>query len=121
MKAVELNYKEVDGIFYPNLQISKNKAADQKPLGKYGQMAMTYLREEHQSRYSLLLSEGMLMETMHKVNKEAWERMELLQEQMLKVDPVINPNNTYQSYQHREMIRTRAEEIVLHEIVYKIR
>ncbi|WP_416390144.1 TnpV protein [Tepidibacter hydrothermalis] len=94
---------------------------DQKSLGKYGQMAMMYLKEEHPNRYSLLLSEGILMETMHKVNQQAWERMELLKNQMLKTDPIPNPKDTYQSYRHREMIRARAEELVLHEIVYKAR
>ncbi len=60
------------------------------------------------------------MEVMHQVNKRAWERMEMLQEQMLKIEPVLNPKETYKSYQHKEMIRIRAEEIVLHEIIYQI-
>lgn len=118
---LEINYKEIDGIFYPEIQISKNKEADQKPLGKYGQMAMNYLKNNHQSRYSLLLAQVELMEKMHQVNEEADQRMEVLMEQMLKTDPIVNPENTMESFKHRERIKETAQEIVLHEIVYKMR
>ncbi|MFT9495051.1 MAG: TnpV protein [Anaerosolibacter sp.] len=121
MKPVELEYKEVNGIYHPQIQLSKERESDQTPLGKYGQMALTYLKEEHPNRYNLLLTEGMLMTTMHQVNQEAWEMLEVLQNQMLIAEPIPNPEETYQSYRHREMIKTRAEEIVLEEIVYKIR
>ncbi|OSA94620.1 UNVERIFIED_ORG: hypothetical protein B2H93_08160 [Clostridium botulinum] len=118
---LNLNYKEIDGIFYPEIQISKGKEVDQKPLGKYGQMAMNYLKNNHQSRYSLLLAQGELIEKMHQVNEEAYQRLEILMEQMLKTNPIQNPENTMENFKHREMIKETAEEIVLHEIVYKTR
>ncbi|WP_084757127.1 MULTISPECIES: TnpV protein [unclassified Clostridium] len=118
---LNLSYKEIDGIFYPEIQISRNKEVDQKPLGKYGQMALNYLKNNHQSRYSLLLAQGELMEKMHQVNEEAYQRLEVLMEQMLKTDPIMNPENTMESFKHRKRIKETAEEIVLHEIVYKMR
>ncbi|HAE60792.1 MAG TPA: TnpV protein [Eubacteriaceae bacterium] len=121
MKPMELSYQEVQGIYHPQIQISREKSYDKKPLGKYGQMAMNYLKEEHINRYNYLVTEGTLLPMMHQVNEEAWARMEILQEQMLQEEPLQNPTNTYQSYRHREMIRTRAEEIVLQEIIFKER
>ncbi|MFQ9978451.1 TnpV protein [Clostridium cadaveris] len=118
---LNLNYKEIDGILYPEIQISKNKEMDQTPLGKYGQMALNYLKNNHQNRYSLLLAQGELMEKMHQVNEEAHQRLEILIEQMLKTDPIMNPENTMESFKRREKIKETAEEIVLHEIVYKMR
>ncbi|MBF4692321.1 TnpV protein [Fusibacter sp. Q10-2] len=121
MKAVELSYQEVQGIYHPQIQLSREENYDKKPLGKYGQMAMNYLKEEHINRYNYLLTEGTLLPLMHQVNQQAWERMEMLQEQMLQKEPIQDPTNTYQAYRHREMIRTSVEEIVLREIIYKER
>ncbi|WP_352168801.1 TnpV protein [Proteiniborus sp. MB09-C3] len=119
---VELEYEEgKDGILYPKIQISKEKIADEIPLGKYGMMALNYLKENHESRYSWLMIEGELMSLMHKVDEEAKLKLEVIEKQMLKKDPVSNPMDTYESYRHRDMIRREAEEIVLKEIVYKVR
>uniref|UniRef100_UPI0038CD4DB4 TnpV protein n=1 Tax=Vallitalea guaymasensis TaxID=1185412 RepID=UPI0038CD4DB4 len=105
------------GYLEPILEVT-NK---QLEIGKYGNKALTYLKEEYPHRYSYLRAEGILLKTMYKVNEEAHQRMELLQQLMLTTEPIKNPENFYESYRHREMIRTRAEEIVLHEIVYKPR
>jgi hypothetical protein len=118
MKPVELDYKmNPQGFLEPVLEV----AGSNQEIGQYGMRAMNYLKEEYSHRYSLLRAEGTLMEIMQKVNEEAQGRMEVLQEQMLKTDPIPNPQNFYESYKHREMIRTSAEEIVLHEIIYKAR
>ena len=42
-------------------------------------------------------------------------------EQMMKSNPIPDPSNTYQSYQHRMQLMATAEEITLTEIVYKPR
>ncbi|WP_416232318.1 TnpV protein [Clostridium kluyveri] len=120
-EALELNYKEIDGILYPEIQISKDKEADEKPLGKYGQMALNYLKENHPNRYSLLLATGKLMPTMHKVNQEAYQKLELIIEQILKKNPVQNPETTVESFKYREQVKQTAEEIILLEIVYQVR
>ncbi|WP_395939502.1 TnpV protein [Clostridium sp. DJ247] len=120
-EALKMNYKEVEGILYPEIQISKDKKADVKLLGKYGQMALSYLKENHPNRYSLLLAKGELMPTMHKVNKEAYGKLELIMEQMLKTNPIPNPENTMESFKYREQVKQTAEEIVLLEIVYQVR
>uniref|UniRef100_UPI0038BCAB81 TnpV protein n=1 Tax=Maledivibacter halophilus TaxID=36842 RepID=UPI0038BCAB81 len=116
-----MTYKDIDGILYPEIQISSQKEADEKPLGKYGRMALKYMRENHTSRYSYLLSEGQLMPLIHKVDKEAKERLERIMKQLLEKDPIPNPMNTMESAKHRMMIKTMAEEIIQGEIIYKKR
>lgn len=108
-------------LLYPKLQVSDDPEADKKPLGKYGMMALDYLKQNHLYRFSQLQMEGELIPLMHQVNEEAYQKLEMLQEQMLKANPIPNPEDTYQTYQHRDMIRTQAEEIVLKEIVYQER
>uniref|UniRef100_UPI0038BCFA85 TnpV protein n=1 Tax=Maledivibacter halophilus TaxID=36842 RepID=UPI0038BCFA85 len=118
MKPVKLDYRMTEqGFLEPILEVSNH----QVDIGKYGRKAMNYLKEEHPYRFSLLRAEGILMETMYKVNQEAHQMMQLLQEQMLETEPIPNPENFYESYKHREMIRTRAEEMVLQQIVYQPR
>jgi len=110
-----------DQLLYPKIQVSNDPEADEKPLGKYGMMALNYLKQNHLYRFNQLQIEGELIPLMHQVNEEAYQKLEMLQEQMLKVNPIPNPEDTYQTYQHRDMIRTQAEEIVLREIVYQER
>ncbi|NJD02188.1 MAG: TnpV protein [Ruminiclostridium sp.] len=81
-------------------------------------MAMNYLRDNHPNRYSLLLSEGELLPTMHRVNEEANSRLDMITEQMLKNDPMTKPENTVKSFEQRKIIQLTAEEIVLYEIVF---
>ena len=69
---IHLDYTEKDGILYPNLQISNDKKAD-RPLGRYGRMALEYLRENHPDRYTALKMDGSLMSVMHRIQTEATE------------------------------------------------
>src|SRR5699024_5272653 len=46
-EKVEIEYqKGKDGMLYPKLQVSKDLQTD-KPLGKYGRMAMKYLKRKY--------------------------------------------------------------------------
>lgn len=36
MKPMEITYTKKNGMLYPDLQISKEKFADERPAGKYG-------------------------------------------------------------------------------------
>lgn len=67
---IHLDYTEKDGILYPNFQISNDKEND-SPLGRYGRMALEYLRENYPDRYTALKMDGSLMAVMHRVLKES--------------------------------------------------
>lgn len=89
-------------------------------LGKYGSMARDFMKVNDPNRYAAL-SPGEIENIFSKVNDEAKERLDLIVNQMLAKDPVKDPNNFMESYQHKEQIRRSAEEIVLNEIVYILR
>ncbi len=115
MKSIiELNYQEKDGLLYPILKIE----GSEKLLGKYGDMAMKYLREESPSRYDYLLAIGDLFPMMHRIEEEALEKIHLLMEKMLEEKPLTDPNDLILSWQEREQVKSIAEEIVLNEIVF---
>ena len=118
MKAplIDLEYTEKNGILYPNLQISNDETADQ-PLGRYGRMAMEYLKQNHPDRYTALKMDGSLMETMHKVQDEATEKIETLVQQMLETDPLPQTEDTLERAKHYNSLKLSAEEVVIREIV----
>ena len=58
---INLKYREQDGMMLPDLQISNSSEADQ-PLGRYGRMALEYLRENHPERFTTLKMDRLLLE-----------------------------------------------------------
>lgn len=50
---LNLSYREQGGMLLPNIQIS-NCAEDDRPLGRYGRMALSYLRDNYPDRYTAL-------------------------------------------------------------------
>lgn len=99
-------------------QISNDKEVNVQHLGKYGRMVLNHLKIHQPLIFDQMQRGGTLIPYMHQVNESAHDRMELLQKEMLRVDPVKNPEDTYESYRHRMMIRDRAEEVVLREIIF---
>ncbi|WP_081390698.1 TnpV protein [Paenibacillus sp. FSL E2-0274] len=112
-----LIYREIDGLLYPNL----NLTTETQPLGKYGRITMNYLRDHHPQRFQILLMQGTLMETIQKVEQEALERMEQLTDQLLRVRPMPQTDDTLKRTQHLNQIKSMAEELVLNDTILKPR
>ncbi|MNN17891.1 hypothetical protein D3C81_1310880 [compost metagenome] len=112
-----LSYHEIDGLLYPHLNLSN----ETHPLGKYGRMTMNYLRDQHPQRFQILLMQGTLMETVQNVEREALERMEQLTEQLLRLRPMPQTDDTLERTRHLNQIKSTAEELVLNDIVLKPR
>ena len=121
MSKVEMNYTEKDGVRLPNIQISNNSEDDNQLLSKYGRMAMDYLHDNHPQRFMILKMDGTLMEKMHRADREAVEKLELITQQMLQTDPMPETEDIMVKTRHLNSIRSAAEEIVLNEIVFKVR
>ncbi|HEX9059199.1 MAG TPA: TnpV protein [Clostridia bacterium] len=104
----------------PNIQVSNDSNYDQ-PLGKYGRMAMEYLQAENPQRFMILKMDGTLMEVMHKVQEEAVEKIENILQQMLMEDQMPKTEDIMEKTRHMNSLRVAAEEIVLNELIYKVR
>nr|WP_277820596.1 TnpV protein [Hominisplanchenecus murintestinalis] len=86
-------------------------------LGKYGLMAMDYLKENHYQRYKSLVRFGRLTEVLEPVNREAYQMIDTMMEKYLKNHKPENPADTMEMYKIRQQGMMQAEEIVIHEIV----
>ena len=115
-KKLNIDYTEKDGILYPNLQISNEQTADQ-PLGRYGRMAMEYLKENYPDRYTALKMDGSLMAVMHSVQQTTTEKIEKLIQEMLLREPIPETEDTLERTRHLNSLKLSAEETVIREIV----
>lgn len=115
----KISYTNINGALYPNLQISKDKEADKRPIGKYGHMYLNYLKDEHPERYAELRMSGELMPLVHKVNDETHEQIKELTCKLMNQYP--STTDTMQKFRQRNTCQAMAEEIILKEFLYKIR
>ena len=111
-----INYVEKNGYLFPDVQISNEKKADTTPLGKYGQMCLSYLKAEHPDRYAELLMNGELMPLMHKVNDEAYGQIaQIMGKYMEQYND--NPTDTILNFKRTNTAKAIAEEIVIKDFV----
>ena len=120
MSKIDMSYQEIDGVKVPNIQISNNKG-DDRPLGKYGRMAMEYLKEQNPQRFMILKMDGTLMEIMHRVQAEAVKKIEHITQQMLTTEPIPDTEDIMEKTRHLNSLRSTAEEVILNEVIYKAR
>jgi len=111
-------YTQVGDVRLPDLSIGE---AEQRPIGKYGRMRKRYLKEQHPVIFSELLLSGKLYPHLLEIDEACEERMELLVMQMARCEGVtedLKTSDQMEWVRRMNSIRSRAEEIVLHELVY---
>ena len=111
-------YTQVGDVLLPNLSIGED---GQQPIGKYGRMRKHYLKEQHPVLYSELLLSGKLYPHLLEIDEACEERMELLTRQIAKQEDVteaLKATDQMEWVRRMNSIRNRAEEIVLHELIY---
>ena len=113
----KLGYLKVGDYFVPNLKVPQ----ENRSIGKYGRMHRDYLQEHNPIRFDDLVLEGRLWTYLADLNEQAQNRMQLIIGQMQEaesVDDELKENNQMAWVQAMKSIHNRAEEIVLHELVY---
>ena len=95
---------------------------EHRPVGIWGQRHIQYLRRCKKATYTALSIEGKLPDYIADVNEQAEEMLLRLVKQMAKdegVDEAFKRRNQLSWVQKMNSIRSRAEEIVLNEIIYQ--
>ena len=111
-------YTRIGDVLLPNLVLEEG---EQRPIGKYGRMRKCYLKEQHPLLFSELLLSGKLYPHLLEIEEACEGRLELLVLQMAKSEGVteaIKAANQMAWVAQMNSIRSRAEEIVLQELVY---
>ena len=111
-------YTQVGDVLLPNLSIGED---GQQPIGKYGRMRKHYLKEQHPVLYSELLLSGKLYPHLLEIDEACDGRMELLTCRLAEQEGVteaLKAADQMEWVRRMNSIRNRAEETVLHELVY---
>ena len=109
-------YSDISSYLIPNLTIS-----DSAPLGKWGRMRRHYLKEHRPALYSSMLVTGYLDQHLAAIDETCEEQLERITRQMAKQEGVteaLKATDQMEWVRRMNSIRSRAEEIVLSELVY---
>ena len=115
---MELSYVQQGEYFFPKLCFE----AENPPIGKYGLLRKSYLKEHKRGWYSSLLLTGKLDEHLAEIDHSCTERVELIMNQLARregVTEALKATDQMTWVARMNNIRARAEEIILNELVYR--
>ncbi len=111
-------YRQVGDYLIPNLVLPD---IGNYQIGKYGRMRRSYLKEYRKILYNNYVLEGTLFKHLSEIDQACNERMENIVSAMAKQEGVteaLKAANQMEWVCRMNSIRSRAEEIVLTELVY---
>ena len=112
----EITYVRKGDYLYPNLTINPT---DPRPIGKYGLLRKTYLKEHKPDWYQSLLLTGKLDTYLADIEEAAQARYERIVDQLLKADPAPDKKADQMGWvRHMNTLGTQADEIVVNELIY---
>lgn len=91
------------------------------PLGKYGMLRETYLREHHKGTYTSMLMTGRLQKHLAEIDQTARERVDHMMAEMAQregVTEALKAADPMRWVQLMNGIKASAEEVVLQELIY---
>ena len=110
---------ELQGDYYiPCLKLPEE---EQQPIGVWGQRHLRYIKQNRKALYLNLLTSGKLNGYLADLDKQAEEMFSQLVKQMAECEGVtekLKADNQMEWVARMNNIRTRATEIVNHDIIY---
>ncbi len=114
---MDLTYTRNGDYMFPDLRLED---AD-LPIGKYGLLRKSYLKEHKRGWYSSLLLTGKLDAHLAEIDRSCNERIDLITNQFAQregVTEALKASDQLEWVRRMNNIWARAEEIVLSELVY---
>ena len=112
----ELTYHWEGDYLIPDLE-----APEAPRIGKYGTMRHQYLRNHHRGIFDGMLLKGTLNGHLEEIDRQAKEMLERLTAQMAQAEGVteqLKARDQMAWVRAMNSIKNRAEEIVLHDLIY---
>ena len=110
---MELTYTQCGDYLIPNLVLADTQ---EYYIGKYGRMRRAYLKEYRPVLYSTLLLTEKLFPHLAEIDAVCKNRLEIIEAE--SVTEALKAADQMEWVRRRNSIHSRAEEIVLHELVY---
>ena len=118
----ELTYTKVGDYLLPNLIMDSEDETEEYPLGKYGMLRETFLKEHHHGTYTSMLLTARLEPHLREIDRQAQEQVDRMVSDLMKqngVDEAMKARDQMGWVQAVNSFKAQAEEIVLAEIVYR--
>lgn len=117
---MELTYTKVGDYYIPDLVLDDQPDS---PLGRYAQMRQEFLEKHRPVICSTLMLSGKLWRHLSDIDTSCEKRLDALIPDMAKregVTEVLKATDQMAWVGHMNNIRNRAEEIILHELIYAL-
>ena len=104
-------------VYLPELELLE----ESRPIGRWGRLHKTYLKNHRPVLYQSLLLSGKLYTVLADLNEQAAERCSLIIRQMAEAEGITEELKAYDPMhwvQAMNSIRSRAEEIIRAEMIY---
>ena len=118
----ELTYKQAGDYLIPDLMLDGEDETEEYPLGRYGDLRRTFLKEHHHGTYTSMLLTGRLESHLREIDRQAQEQVDRTVAELMKrngVDEAMKARDQMGWVQAVNSFTAQAEEMVLAEIVYK--
>lgn len=113
-----INYIQVGDYFIPALTLPQSS----KPIGKWGRIYRDFLKDHHPVQYNSLILSGQLWEILAQINKQIQDRLDRTIREMATAEAVTEDHKVADPMAWvgaMNNIRSRAEEIVLQELIWE--
>ena len=113
-----IKYELKGGQYYPMLEIVEQ---EKHPIGKYGQLHLSYIKQHKRGTYTTLLTEGKLNAHLHEIDVQAAEMVEAIVANLARergIDEELKASYALKWVAEMNNIKVCVEEIVLREVVY---
>ena len=114
---MKMDYTLVGDYYIPNLELPR----ESRPIGKWGRMHRRYLEMYHPIRFNQLILSGTLWTYLADLNEQAADRLACIVSQMQEAEGVTEELKALDQLAWvgaMNSIRSRAEEIILSEIIF---
>ena len=114
----ELNYRANGDYLIPELSLSETA---EPPLGKYGRMRKTYLREHRPVLFSNLLLSEKLYPHLREIDKTAQSRLDTMMPKLMEaagISEKLKAQDPMRWVGLMNNCKAQAEETILRELVY---
>ena len=110
-----MTYSTVGDYQLPNLTLNQPR----KPLGKYGRLRRTYLKDHRPVLYNTMLLSGSLYPTLSELEQTAVAMKEQMMTELLAKNPAPDKEQNQMAWvQHMNSLREQVEEVIRTELIY---
>ena len=117
MSSTALQYTQNGDYLIPNIELNQ----PQTPLGKYGRMRKSYLKENRPVLYNHLLLSGMLYPHLAEIDQAAKQRLEQIMPvltQAAGATEELKARDPMQWTGRMNACKAQAEEVIRNELIY---